>query len=511
MSKVIQQNPDGSMIVEDDVPPMEQSFNIQTGIAGEPTPTTQVPKRYLIKRNLETGTFDVEPLDPTSTPSPVTPAEQAASAPPVDASQYTMPQVAPPVAPTQPKMAIKTQQKVEQNVPEAARQDVLAGLNTAQSQQLKGLEISAEAGAKKAAEDMGVYAGQLQEQEKMFALEQAKEGERRTRLDNAGKQLQSSLDDIATTKVDPNRFYARMDTGSQIAAGLAIGLGAMGQAMMGTAENPAMQAISRAIDRDIEAQKMDLERKRGVATVASSLYSQMREQFHDERSATAATQAAMLKLVDMKLQNIAASTKNQELAGAAMTMSGKINEDINVKKGAVLKELHDKITIESTAAPADASKLRGEILDTIKGHPQLKDYAEAREGLREFSLATKSGTLGTGVISFVAKGLKQGSFGPEMLNMLGWQSVPDRVEEALKRTIGDVNSPMARKLQTFLVAKEASMRADLGGIFEQLDRRAKEAGETGLGSFMAIGPIGSSSQLSGMVQGRKRVGETPQR
>jgi hypothetical protein len=504
MAKVLQQNPDGSILVQEDA--QTHQLDVTTGTM-EPLATPIAGRQYLLRRSPQTGEMIPEEVVPPPVVPPVNVADYAVSAP------ATAP--APVAAPAIPTASTVNTTDVSRTATPEQQAAVLDQIQTGGQQQIKGVEQVMTAQAERTAQEYAAHAQALESQETLLAAEVQKERIRQTRVDQAGQQLQNSLDALSSTKIDPNAWYGRLDTGSQISAGLAIALGAVGQAMMGSANNPAMDIINRAIDRDIDAQKANLDTKKAAAQTAGSIYSQMRDQFHDERTASSATQAAMLKLVDVRLQTIASTTKNKELAGQAMQMSGKINEDIAKKTADVLKDISDKTKIESVTTPLDSSKARKEIYEVVKSHPQLKEYAEVREGLREFQLAIKNKALGAGVISFVAKGLKQGSFGPEMLNMLEWQSIPDQLEGALKKRLGNPNTPMARRLSAFLTAKEASMRSDLGPIFDSLDKQAKSVGEPGLQSFFSVGPMDKSGNaatpLTSMLQGRKRVGETSKR
>lgn len=499
MAKVLQRNPDGSILVEED--PQTTQFDPITGTSVP----LQVPipgKKFVVRQDLVNGTFTSEPY---TEPAPVAP-EVA-----VNLDEYAVPPVeATPAdassAPMQNRK-VTTRESVQTVGTPEQRGEILDQATLGGNQQLSGAEKAAQVAIERATQESATIAAGLEEQEDLMGMQAEKERVRQEHLDRAGQQLQETFDNLEKTTVDPSRFYSRMDTGSQIAAGLAIGLGAVGQALMNLPDNPAMSAINRAIDRDIESQKMDIDKQKGKAVVASNIFSQMRDKFGDDRLAAEASRAAMLKLVDVRLQNIAASTKNKELAAQAETMSGKINEDIAKTKGAILKELAEKTTIDAATATVDVAKASEEIWKTVDKNPQVKKYLEAREGLREFEQARKSNVLGVGLISFIANGLSQGSFGPEMLNMLRWETIPDQVETALRQRLGgSADSPIARKLSTFLTAQEASMRSSLGPVFERLDGLAKSTGAPGLQSFISIGP---TSKLGALSKGKKRVGETP--
>ena len=111
-------------------------------------------------------------------------------------------------------------------------------------------------------------------------------------------KLADAQEFLANAKmVDP---WSTKSFGKRLMMGLAMGLGAFGQALAG-GENVAMKIIQDQINGEIEAQKAELGKK-------ANLYSVMLQQFGDETRATAATADTLWRL---------AGTFNDELAGLA--------------------------------------------------------------------------------------------------------------------------------------------------------------------------------------------------
>jgi hypothetical protein len=105
-------------------------------------------------------------------------------------------------------------------------------------------------------------------------------------------------DKIAAGKTDPNHYINSLSTGGKIVAVIAAALGGGGAALAGQ-PNLAMKVITDNIDRDIQAQKDNLETTKGL--LRTNL-----EQQHDMNAAAALTRSQMI-----------AATQGQVAAAAA--------------------------------------------------------------------------------------------------------------------------------------------------------------------------------------------------
>lgn len=133
--------------------------------------------------------------------------------------------------------------------------------------------------------------------------------EKYSAADDAFKQY------INTHDVDPNHYWADKRTGQKIASGIGLFLGGFGSAFTGQA-NPALGIINNAIEKDIDAQKSNLDKKK-------TLWGMNREAMKDELSADLATrnqayaalQNQILKIAAVNTDPIARARAEQLVAG----------------------------------------------------------------------------------------------------------------------------------------------------------------------------------------------------
>lgn len=81
--------------------------------------------------------------------------------------------------------------------------------------------------------------------------------------DDLNLKRQQFTNDIANSKIDPNRFLSSMGTGKKIATGLGLILGGIGAGFAHT-QNQAMGYLNDQINRDIDAQKAELGKKQNL-------------------------------------------------------------------------------------------------------------------------------------------------------------------------------------------------------------------------------------------------------
>lgn len=79
--------------------------------------------------------------------------------------------------------------------------------------------------------------------------------------------------EIASTKIDPNRLWHNASTGSKV--GMVIGMILSGAGAGAGQGNMAMQMINKNIDRDIEAQKANLDTKQSLLRTNMAKYGQL--------------------------------------------------------------------------------------------------------------------------------------------------------------------------------------------------------------------------------------------
>lgn len=138
--------------------------------------------------------------------------------------------------------------------------------------------------------------------------------------------------------VDPNRVWKNMDTGNRIVAAISIAFGAIGAGMTGKS-NGAIDVIDKAIDRDIDAQKLALTQKQTTLGNQMNIVGMMRQQFGDVRAADAAALAALYDNAKLRVQQIATKYQGTETAAKAQQLQG----EIEVKKNAAIMQLQQVV------------------------------------------------------------------------------------------------------------------------------------------------------------------------
>lgn len=140
--------------------------------------------------------------------------------------------------------------------------------------------------------------------------------------------------DIEGGKIDPNRLWHNMSTGQQVGSVLSILFSGAG-AGLAHQDNAAMKVLDKAIDRDIEAQKTNLENKR-------SLYSLNLQRGNSEREATLLTQKQLLDVQQAQANKIAATFKSPQAAAQAQVLGSQID----LKKALIDRQLEQEAALK---------------------------------------------------------------------------------------------------------------------------------------------------------------------
>ena len=122
---------------------------------------------------------------------------------------------------------------------------------------------------------------------------------RQKALTKARTDISDAVDMVLNSEIDPNRIYK--STGQKVGAALAMALGAAGSALTGT-ENGAMRILQTAIDRDIAAQRMEIDGLKFIVGQKQNAYSMLREQHGDDRKVEELMRAMAHQHIDNQIQ-----------------------------------------------------------------------------------------------------------------------------------------------------------------------------------------------------------------
>lgn len=148
------------------------------------------------------------------------------------------------------------------------------------------------------------------------------------------KSINDAMARVENFEIDPSRYWSkakkdgkwvekddRQFVQDKITAGIAIVLGGIGQGLMKTGNNQALDIINNAVKTDIEAQKASFEGAKSAVDAKMNLYSAAFARVKDKRMAKELATNMGLRGVQMQIDALAARSNSAEVkarAGAAM-------------------------------------------------------------------------------------------------------------------------------------------------------------------------------------------------
>lgn len=188
----------------------------------------------------------------------------------------------------------------------------LTELNRGLAEQRAGLAAQVEA---EKAKDAALVALQDSHIQQMQALEQRSAEQYQAHQQRAESMFQA----VMNQQIDPNRIWANADLGQRMAAGVGILLSGIGQSM-GGGPNLALQQINLTIDRDIAAQKFNLEK-------GENLLTHYLQQGRDMMSAQQMAKADLKDLFAAQMLRTSAEFGGQEAAARAQMAGGQLRTE----------------------------------------------------------------------------------------------------------------------------------------------------------------------------------------
>ncbi len=165
----------------------------------------------------------------------------------------------------------------------------------------------------------------------------------------------SLMQSIMQDKIDPNKLYSNMSTGSKIVNAIGLILGGLGAGATG-GRNLAVDAMNHVIERDVEAQKANVGNQ-------MNLYRANLEATHNEVEARNLTVNQLLSAAQGQLNKAGMQTQNQLVQSNIL----KNNEEINqLKIGNSQKAyLFNQLSSDSGGSPNSESKFQSK-LNTLR-------------------------------------------------------------------------------------------------------------------------------------------------
>lgn len=259
-------------------------------------------KAYIDAQNKDRASLGLSPL-----PLPVPPAEAMQAAASHDqGSGMQQPSGAPGAAPAQgaatPANPLLAGTEALAKAKESAFQMGMAGIQGGAEADIKNAE------AQKAALNRGIGAQQAtlaSYQQHLKALDQ---------------EHQNFMHDYQNQHIDPQHYFSSMTTPGKISTAIGLILGGIGAGIAGQRSNPAMDFLNAQIDRDINAQKQEMEKTHNL------LRANM-EQYKNLYDATNVTRAQQMGILQSQLEKAAMTASTEKAKSAALTAASKLMGD----------------------------------------------------------------------------------------------------------------------------------------------------------------------------------------
>lgn len=209
------------------------------------------------------------------------------------------------------------------------------------------------------------------------------EQQNREKFEEKGKKLEEYADNIATKKIDPERFWANKATWQKITGALAIGLGSAHASSGG--DNPGLSIINQAIQRDVDAQKSEMANAREAYNARAGLYNDQLNMFKDERASKAAAMIHGISIAQMGLQAISARYKGADMKQKGQILNAQLESMKGQYKQAFAQEMQAQIIKASYSSGQSMS------FGTIESLPKDQQEKAVGNDQRFYGIASSPG------------------------------------------------------------------------------------------------------------------------
>lgn len=226
------------------------------------------------------------------------------------------------------------------------------------------------------------------------ANERWRQAEMKARRD----KIDAVTEQYANNKIEPD-YFARMDTGQKIATAIALTIGGYAAGLQGPgAKNIPLEMLDKAADRDIEAQKANLNKQGEVVRQTRGAYADYLSQAGDERTAELAEKNRILGIYASKLEQMAATSKVPVVQQQGQLQAAETRQKM-AENDAAMNTHIEKNTTEAQQqqaprvlkeAPEQAQKMILNAQEQLQIVGDLKKLA----GMEDASIGTIEGRIG---------------------------------------------------------------------------------------------------------------------
>lgn len=317
---------------------------LQTGESSIGKGIFQTGKAIMKMVGMADGGDPADKLDIEQMPDDIAASGEESALPPADISAASAPAVgaAPPSGPQMYQMPA-LQQGAGNNPAMQSQGNMMQQMQGAFAQQASGISGMAKAQADleaQKAQRLQQYSADLDKIQKQYqqvlfghsdqslkAVQDAQNGhisgDAYTNDDGSGGLVGGAMnalrDASQNTKVDPERYEKSKSIPGRVATAIGILLGGVGQGLLRTQQNPALQFLNQQIDRDVQAQQATINNKNNILNGYLKLTGNMRDSL-------AMTRSFYLDKMAADTQAMAASSGSDMVKQNAKVLLGQLDQ-----------------------------------------------------------------------------------------------------------------------------------------------------------------------------------------
>lgn len=205
------------------------------------------------------------------------------------------------------------------------------------------------------------YEAQLQDM-------QAKRADFEAKLAEKNAVANAAMEEYSNAKLDTNHYWANSSTGTKVVSGIAMVLGAMGQALQGSKTNPVIDMIDDKIRQDIDAQKTNIEKMGIAANMKKGLVAQFMAEGKDKEEAAQLAYATSLRAVQKQFEAAATGPHAEALKAQSDMGTAEIQSKLDEARAKMnAKEVISRTVTAPVKGGAGAGKpMNAELFDRYR-------------------------------------------------------------------------------------------------------------------------------------------------
>lgn len=431
--------------------------------------------------NAVTQAFAPPPAVPGAAPAPL-PGEDPALAPGAEPQQPLQQLAAPQLQQPQALQMPATMRLHESQVKEGLKLDpaLVAEFDTAQNTRERGLKLQHTADV-----EQSVIAAQAHEdiaKDRESAVNEfiASAKKRQDAVAAANDRIQKRQQQVEAG-VNPGRMWENMDGGRKALALIGLAFSSFGSAIT-KRPDAAWEMFNNAINQDIDAQKANIANAQKNNEQDMSSIKSMMDIGMSEDQAILTRRGLSRGVLEDQLKAKIAQASDQKLKGQYLELLARSQQDGAKEKVGLAKLQQDEAIYASKEVPLSAG---GESADKAEKarmdkreyyRKRLADsatpegqYAAARRDKEDFSNFKTSGVPSVAILNFIATGLKQGSFGPNLKELADSPGGLEKaVEAARKMLVGGERPEFMRNIERALEIKQKLQKQKAGAVLQEM-------------------------------------------